>query len=102
MTYAIVEIGGKQVWIYSGNFYDVNKLSAFPGETVSLNKVLLLNKNGNIVVGKPCIDKYTIKAKVLKHFKSRKTMVFKMKRKKNMRSKRGYRQELTRLLIQDI
>lgn len=102
MTYAIVEIGGKQVWICSGNFYDVNKLNASPGETVSLNKVLLLNRNGNIVVGKPCIDKYAIKAKVLRHLKSRKTMVFKMKKKKYMRSKRGYRQELTRLLIQGI
>lgn len=102
MTYAIVEIGGKQIWIYSGKFYDVNKLNASPGETVTLNKVLLLNKNGSIIVGNPRVDHCTIKAKVLRHFKSKKTVVFKMKPKKNMKSKRGYRQELTRLFIQDI
>jgi len=88
MTYAIIEIGGK--------------LNAFPGETLSLNKVLLLNKDGKIILGHPCIDDFTVKAKVLRHFKGKKTIVFKMKRKKNMRSKRGCRQELTRLLIQEI
>jgi len=102
MTYAIVEIGGKQIWVQSGRFYDVNKLNAFPGETLSLNKVLLLNKDGNIVLGHPCISNCTVKAKVLRHFKGKKTIVFKMKRKKNMRSKRGCRQDLTRLLIQEI
>jgi len=63
---------------------------------------LLLNKDGDILLGHPCVDNCIVKAKVLKHFKGKKTIVFKMKRKKNMRSKRGYRQELTRLLIQEI
>ena len=102
MTYAIIEIGGKQIWVQSGKYYDVNKISALPGETLSLNKVLLLNRDGDIVLGHPCINNCNIKAKVLRHFKSKKTIVFKMKRKKNMRSKRGYRQDLTRLLIQNI
>ena len=102
MTYAIVEIGGRQVWIEVGQFYDVNKLHASPGETVSLNKVLFLKRNSEVFVGNPCIEDCTVKAKVLRHLKRRKTVVFKMKRKKNMRSKRGHRQDLTRLLIQEI
>ena len=40
--YAVVEISGKQLWIESGKFYDVNKINALPGETVFLNKVLFL------------------------------------------------------------
>ena len=102
MIYAVVEIGGKQLWVRPGQFYDVNKLHALPGETISLNKVLLLRKNDDVVIGKPCVDSYSVKAKVLKHFKSRKTVVFKMKPKKNMRLKRGCKQELTRLLVQEI
>nr|YP_007878141.1 50S ribosomal protein L21 [Calliarthron tuberculosum]AGA63752.1 50S ribosomal protein L21 [Calliarthron tuberculosum] len=102
MTYAIIQIGGKQFWVQAGRFYDVNKINASPGETVLLHKVLLLKKNGEMQVGFPCISTVSIKAKVLKHFKSRKITVFKMKPKKNMKSKRGYRQDLTRLFIQEI
>ena len=102
MIYAVVELCGKQLWVESGKFYDVNKLQASPGETLLLNKVLLLKKDNQVVIGKPCIEKYTIVARVLKHFKSKKITVFKMKPKKNMRSKRGYRQDVTRLLIEKI
>jgi large subunit ribosomal protein L21 len=102
MIYAVVELGGKQLWVESGKFYDVNKLQAYPGETLVLNKVLLLKKDNKVIVGSPCIKNCTIVAKVLKHFKSKKITVFKMKPKKNMRSKRGYRQDFTRLFIEKI
>lgn len=102
MKYAIIELGGKQIWVESGKFYDVNRLKAIPGQTVYLNKVLFLGNNGEFSFGKPCLENFSIKVKILRHLKSRKTIVFKMKRKKNMRSKRGHRQELTRVLIQSI
>lgn len=102
MIYAVIELGGKQLWVESGKFYDVNKLQACPGETLVLNKVLLLRKNKKVILGNPCIKNCTVVAKVLKHFKSRKITVFKMKQKKNMRSKRGYRQNVTRLFIEKI
>lgn len=102
MTYAIVEISGRQFWVQSGSFYDVNKIHARPGETIVLNKVLFLSREGSIVIGFPCIKDVAIKAKVLRHLKSRKIVVFKMKSKKNMKSKQGHRQDLTRLLIQEI
>lgn len=102
MTYAIVQVGGKQFWVETGRFYDVNKISASPGETVLLNKVLFLNNNGKVYIGHPCIAEVSIKAKVLKHFKGKKVTVFKMKPKKNMKSKYGHRQDFTRLLIQGI
>ena len=102
MTYAVVEIGGKQIYVQPGKFYDVNKLHASPGQTLLLNKILLLSKDGNISLGTPCIKSCSIKAKVLRHLKGSKVIVFKMKSKKNMKSKKGFRQHLTRLLIQDI
>jgi large subunit ribosomal protein L21 len=102
MSYAIVEISGRQFWVCSGSFYDVNKIHAQPGETIVLNKVLFLKKERDTCVGFPCIKNFSIKAKVLKHVKSRKITVFKMKSKKNMKSKQGHRQDLTRILIQEI
>lgn len=102
MVYAIIELSGKQLWVEKGKFYDVNKLNVSPGEIVLLNKVLLLKKKDQAIIGTPCIKSYTIKAKVLSHFKGKKLTIFKMKSKKNMRSKRGFRQDLTRLLIEEI
>ena len=47
MNYAIVEIGGRQIWAEQGKFYDVNKIDAEVGSKISLNCVLLLNKNND-------------------------------------------------------
>lgn len=102
MVYAIIELAGKQLWVEKGKFYDVNKLDASPGEVILLKKVLLLKKQDQAIIGTPCIKFCTIKAKVLSHFKGKKLTIFKMKSKKNMRSKRGFRQDLTRLLIEEI
>lgn len=102
MIYAIIELGGKQLWVESGKFYDVNKLDALPGQKICLNRILFLKKHDNIIIGNPCVKNCTITAKILRHFKSKKVQVFKMKPKKNMRTKRGYRQDVTRLLIEKI
>ena len=101
-SYAIVEIGGKQIYVQPGKFYDVNKIHASPGETILLNKILLTKKGDSITIGQPCIDSCSVKARVLRHLKGAKITVFKMKSKKNTRSKNGFRQHLTRLLIQAI
>uniref|UniRef100_UPI0030024E74 ribosomal protein L21 n=1 Tax=Anunuuluaehu liula TaxID=3049639 RepID=UPI0030024E74 len=102
MTYAIIDAGGKQIWIQAGKFYDLNYIKGEPGDIVNLNRVLLINQEGNIQIGNPCIESIKIKAKILKHLKSKKITVFKMKPKKNSKSKQGHRQKLTRLLIEDI
>ena len=102
MTYAIIEVSGKQLRIETGKFYDVNYIKGEPGDIVNLKRILLINKTGTITLGYPCIPSKYIKAKILKHFKHKKITVFKMKSKKNNKIKRGHRQELTRLLIQEI
>lgn len=102
MLYAIVELGGKQLWIQPGRFYDINKIDGNPGETMLLNKVLFLNREGDIKIGYPCVGDVSIRAKILKHLKGKKVTVFKTKPKKNVRIKKGHRQELTRLLIQEV
>ena len=102
MKYAIVEISGRQFWIETGKYYDFNRISTDLGQEITLNRVLLLNNDGNILVGQPYLESVKIKAKILEHLRGKKIIVYKMRPKKKTRKKQGHRQELTRVLIEDI
>lgn len=102
MKYAIVEISGRQFWIETGKYYDFNRISLKLGKQITLNRVLLLNNHGNILIGKPYIESVKIKGKILEHLRGNKTIVYKMRPKKKTRKKQGHRQELTRVFIEDI
>lgn len=102
MTYAIIETGGKQLRVEPGRFYDVERLAAEEEANITLEKVLLIQHDGNINVGQPIVEGATIEATVLRHLRDRKIIVYKMRPKKKTRKKQGHRQELTRLLINSI
>ena len=102
MKYAIVEISGRQFWIETGKYYDFNRISTELGKEITLNRVLLLNNEGNLLIGKPYLESVKIKGKILEHLRGKKTIVYKMRPKKKTRKKQGHRQELTRVLIEDI
>jgi len=102
MKYAIVEISGRQFWIETGKYYDFNRISTELGKEITLNRVLLLNNDGEILVGKPYLESVKVKGKILEHLRGKKTIVYKMRSKKKTRRKQGHRQELTRVLIEDI
>lgn len=102
MKYAIVEISGRQFWIETGKYYDFNRIPTELGKQITLNRVLLLNNEGNVLIGQPYLDSVKIKGKILEHLRGKKTIVYKMRPKKKTRKKQGHRQELTRVLIEDI
>jgi len=102
MKYAIVEISGRQFWIETGKYYDFNRIPTELGKEITLNRVLLVNNEGEILVGKPYLETVKIKGKVLEHLRGRKKIIYKMRPKKKTRKKQGHRQELTRVLIEDI
>lgn len=102
MKYAIVEISGRQFWIEIGKYYDFNRISTKLGNQILLNRVLLFNNEGEVLVGKPYLESVQIKGKILEHLRGKKTIVYKMRPKKKTRRKQGHRQELTRVLIEDI
>ena len=72
------------------------------GKQITLNRVLLLNDEGNVLIGKPYLESVKIKGKILEHLRGKKTIVYKMRPKKKTRKKQGHRQELTRVFIEDI
>ncbi|KAF3884425.1 MULTISPECIES: 50S ribosomal protein L21 [Nostocales] len=102
MTYAIIETGGKQIKVEPGRFYDIELLSAQPDEKVTIDKVLLVQHNGELSIGQPLVTGAKVEGTVLRHLRGRKVLVYKMKPKKKTRKKRGHRQEITRLMIDSI
>ena len=102
MKYAIIEVSGRQFWIEAGKYYDLNRIPTELGTQITLNRVLLVNDEGNLLIGKPYLKNVKIKGKILEHLRGRKTIVYKMRPKKKTRKKQGHRQDLTRVLIEDI
>lgn len=102
MNYAIIEASGRQFWVEPGRFYDFNHLNLNCGDKIALTRVLLVNNQGNVSVGRPCLSNAKVEATVLGHIKGRKVTVYKMRPKKKTRKKQGYRSNLTRVMINSI
>lgn len=100
--YAVVKTGGKQYKVTTGEVLKVEKLNAEVGSEVELPDVLMVIKDDDIQVGTPVIENASVKAKVLEHGKAKKVIVFKKKRRKGYKKKRGHRQHFTTIEIQDI
>jgi len=73
-----------------------------PGSEIILNKVLLVSHNNKVEVGQPYLKEAKVKAEVLQQFKAKKVISFKYRRRKSSDWKKGHRQQLTRLKIQEI
>ncbi|MGN1116030.1 MAG: 50S ribosomal protein L21 [Candidatus Ornithomonoglobus sp.] len=97
--YAIIETGGKQYKVAQGDVVFVEKLDVEEGAEVTFDKVLLAADGDDVKVGTPVVEGATVTAKVLKNGKAKKVIVFKMKRKKNERKKKGHRQPFTKVEI---
>ncbi|MEM0932156.1 MAG: 50S ribosomal protein L21 [Bacteroidota bacterium] len=100
--YAIVEMAGQQFKVAKDQKVYVHRLQAEEGKKVTFDKVLLLDDNGNVTVGAPVIDGAAVEAKVVKHLKGDKVIVFKKKRRKGYRKKNGHRQYLTEIVVESI
>ena len=100
--YAIVEIAGHQFKVEKDQKVFVNRLAVEEGKQVDFDNVLLLADGSNVTVGAPAIDGAQVSAKVSKHLKGDKVIVFKKKRRKGYRVKNGHRQYLTEIVIGDI
>ena len=100
--YAIVEIAGKQFKVEKDQKLYVHRLKEDEGKKVTFDKILMIDNKDEISLGKPLISGAQVGAKILKHLKSDKIIVFKKKRRKGYRVKNGHRQLLTQIQISDI
>ncbi|MFC5447250.1 50S ribosomal protein L21 [Paenibacillus aestuarii] len=100
--YAIIETGGKQYKVQEGDVLYIEKLNAAEGEVVSFDRVLAVSKESGLVVGAPLVAGAAVSAKVEKHGKGAKVIVYKYKPKKNYHKKQGHRQPYTKVVVEKI
>ena len=100
--YAVIVTGGKQYKVAEGDTIFVEKLNAEEGAAVTFDNVLAVSDGESLTVGAPTGEGASVTAKVVKQGKAKKIYVFKMKRKKNERSKKGHRQPYTKVVIEAI
>lgn len=100
--YAIVETGGKQYRVKSGDTVRVEKLEGEIGSEITLDKVLLAGQGDEVKTGAPYVEGAAVTAKIVEQYRTRKIVVFKFKRRKGYRLKHGHRQHYTALRIGEI
>tara|TARA_B100000809_G_scaffold264180_1_gene319327 strand:- start:916 stop:1428 length:513 start_codon:yes stop_codon:yes gene_type:complete len=100
--FAIVEIAGQQFKVAKDQKVFVHRLATEEGKKVSFDNVLMLSDGNKVTIGAPAIDGAQVGAKVIKHLKGDKVIVFKKKRRKGYRVKNGHRQSLTEIVIESI
>jgi large subunit ribosomal protein L21 len=99
--YAVFRTGGKQYRVEKGDKLRVEKLPGGVGDPVTFDEVLLV-KGEALKLGKPVVDGAKVEAKIVDQDLGRKIVVFKFRRRKNYRRKRGHRQPFTALEITNI
>tara|TARA_B100001939_G_scaffold106514_1_gene92066 strand:+ start:699 stop:1217 length:519 start_codon:yes stop_codon:yes gene_type:complete len=100
--YAIVEISGKQFKVEKKQKLFVNRLDVAEGKKISFDNVLMINDGSKSSVGTPHVSGVQVDAKVLKHLKSDKVIVFKKKRRKGYKVRNSHRQAISEIEISDI
>ena len=100
--YAIVQTGGKQYKVKSGDTVRVERLDGDVGSKVTLDQILAAGEGDGLKYGAPFVSGATVTAKIVEQHRTRKVVVFKYKRRKGYRVKRGHRQHYTALRIEDI
>jgi large subunit ribosomal protein L21 len=99
---AIVRTGNKQYWVKPDDVLEVERLPKKPGASVSLDKVLVLRKPGEMMVGQPTVKNAAVVCEVLEHVRGKKVIAFKFRHRESYRRKKGHRQALTRLKVKEI
>jgi large subunit ribosomal protein L21 len=100
--FAVVDVAGQQLKVSPSEKIFVPRLSEEIGSTVKFDHVLLLADDKNIKVGTPFVKGISVQGKILEHVKDEKVIVFKKKKRKGYRLRRGHRQQYTEIEITNI
>lgn len=100
--YAVVNSGGKQYKVQQGQILRVEKISGDVGSPVSFDRVLMFSDGENVSIGQPALENIAVEGHIVEQGKAKKVLVFKYKRRKRYRRKKGHRQQFTAVLIDSI
>ncbi|MEJ2372542.1 MAG: 50S ribosomal protein L21 [Sulfurimonas sp.] len=99
--YAIIKNGGKQYKVQEGDVLNLDKMSLEPEATIEIKEVLAVNA-GELKVGAPYVDGAVVTAEVVSEGRDKKVVIFKKRRRKDSKVKRGFRRDHTRVRITKI
>ena len=99
---AIVEISGKQYNVGKNTKLFGDKLQEKEGSKITFDNVLMVDNGSNTKIGNPVVAGASVEAKIIKHFKDKKVIVFKKKRRKGYKVKNGHRQQMTEIIIEKV
>ena len=103
MSYAVIQTGGKQYKVKSGEILKVEKLSdTKPDAKIEFKEILAYGDNKIIEVGSPTIQGAKVEANIIKNSKNRTVLIFKKRRRQNSRRKNGHRQQFSLIRINKI
>ena len=100
--FAVIRTGGKQYKVAKDELISVEKLAGEPGATIELAEVLMIGEGAEVTTGTPLLTGASVAATVVEQTRAPKIIVFKKKRRKNYRRKKGHRQHQTVLRITEI
>jgi len=99
MDYAVIKTGGKQYRVSPGDVLQIEKLDGEPGAELQFTEVLMTAQGGAVQVGTPTVAGARVVAEVVKQGRAKKILVFKKKRRKNYRRRKGHRQYQTTVRV---
>ena len=100
--HVIFQNGGKQYKASKGDILLLDKLDGEPKSIIELTNVLALLNDNDLNLGKPFLDNVKVKAEIINHGRGAKVVIFKKRRRKDSKTKRGFRRDFTRVRILDI
>ena len=100
--YAVIKTGGKQHRVSEGDVIAIEKINGDRGDAVVFDQVLMVEKEGDIRIGRPLLEGAKVVGEILAQTKAAKLIVFKMKKRKGYHKKNGHRQQLTSMKIKEI
>ena len=99
--YAIIKCGGKQYKVQEGDYLNIDLIDASPKDIVTVDDVLAVN-DGELKIGTPIVDGAKVELEVINHGKDKKVIIFKKRRRKDSKLKKGFRREYTRVKVAKI
>lgn len=102
IMYAVIVTGGKQYRVKPEEVIDIESLKGEVGEKIEFSKVLAIGEGKEIKVGSPVVEGAKVEGEIINHFRGKKLVAFKMKKRKGYRRKVGHRQNLTKIKISSI
>ena len=100
--YAIIKHSGKQYKVNVGDVLELDRIDAEPKSVIEINDVLLVDSDNDTKIGTPTVDGAKVVAEVINHARGKKVIIFKKRRRKDSKRKRGFRRDFTRVRITKI